>query len=99
MFERDKLKIAVQGIRKNESDGKCGNFWTKGGMVLIDDKTIKLNYLGTLAIFSRKTVKYYRDNEEEKLLIKRIVRLYDGEQDFSVAMFPSAFAKFIKAMK
>ncbi len=98
MFDRDKLKIGVDGIRKNKPDGKLGTFWTKGGVILIDDKTIKLNYIGTMAIFSRKNVKYYRDKDEE-LIFKRVLRICDDTQDFSVIMYPSAFDKFMKEMK
>lgn len=94
MFDRGKLRIAVKGIKDNQSEIP----WTKGGVMLIDDKTIILNYVGTLAIFSRKTVRYYRDRDEE-VLVKRVLRIYDDIQDFSVEMFPTAFDKFMKAVK
>ena len=94
MFDRDKLRIAVKGIRDNQSEFS----WTKGGVILIDDETIILNYVGTLAIFNRKTVKYYRDREEE-VVFKKVLRICDDMQDFSVAMLPTAFDKFMKIMK
>ena len=65
---------------------------------MIDDETIILNYVGTLAIFSRKNVKYYRDREEE-VVFKKVLRICDDMQDFSVAMLPTAFDRFMKAMK
>ncbi len=89
------MTIAVQGIRKNHSDGTLGTFWTKGGKILIDGDCITLHYLGTLAVFHRKNLHYYRDTQEE-LLLKRILRLYDEEQDFSVIMYPSAFEQWRK---
>ena len=98
MFDRDKFKIGVDGIRENKPDGKLGTFWTRGGVILIDDETITLQYLGTMGIFNRKTVRYYRDRDEE-LLFKRVLRICDDTQDFSVTMYPSAFDKFMKAMK
>ena len=58
MFDRDKFKIGVDGIR----------------------------------------VRYYHDRDEE-LLFKRVLRICDDTQDFSVIMYPSAFDKFMKAMK
>ena len=94
MFDRDKLRIAVKGIKDNQSEFS----WTKGGGILIDDETIILNYVGTLAIFSRKNVKYYRDREEE-VVFKKVLRICDDMQDFSVAMLPTAFDRFMKAMK
>ena len=57
MFDRDKFKIGVDGIRENKPDGKLGTFWTRGGVILIDDETITLQYLGTIGIFNRKTVR------------------------------------------
>ena len=100
MFDSGKVKIPVHSIRKNKPDGSLGNGWTKGGYgyILIDDETVTLKYLGTLGIFNRKTVKYSRDKQEE-LLIRRILRIYDDEQDFSVSMNPRDFEKFIKVMK
>ncbi len=98
MFEPEILRIGVSGIRKNKPDGKPGTWWTRGGFILIYNETITLECLGTLAIFNRKTVGYYRDRDEE-LLIKRILRIYDDTQDFSVEMFPKEFDKFMKAMK
>ena len=102
MFDSGKVKIPVHNIRKNKPDGSFGNVWTKGGYIggyiLIDDETVTLKYLGTLGIFNRKTVKYSRDKQEE-LLIRRILRIYDDEQDFSVSMNPRDFEKFIKVMK
>ena len=59
MFDRDKLKIFVMGIKNNEH----GILWTKGGVILIDDETVTLKYLGTLAVFDRKTVNYYRETD------------------------------------
>ena len=104
MFEPEILRIGVSGIRKNKPDGKPGTWWTRGGFmtrggfILTYNETITLECLGTLAIFNRKTVGYYRDRDEE-LLIKRILRIYDDTQDFSVEMFPKEFDKFMKAMK
>lgn len=95
MFDRDKLRIAVKGIKDNHSEIP---WWTRGGVILVDDETITLNYIGTLAVFNRKTVKYYRDRDE-KMLVKRIVRIYDEEQDFSVIMYPKAFEELMKVMK
>ena len=34
MFDRDKLKIFVRGIKNNEH----GILWTKGGVILLDDE-------------------------------------------------------------
>ncbi len=100
MFDSGKVKISVHSIRKNKPDGSLGNGWIKGGYgyILIDDETVTLKYLGTLGIFDRRKLKYSRDKQEE-LLIRRILRIYDDEQDFSVSMNPRDFEKFIKVMK
>lgn len=94
MFDRGKLKIFVRGIKNNEH----GILWTKGGVILIDDETVTLKYLGTLAVFDRKTVNYYRETDGT-VIFGKVLRIYDDKQDFLVAMFPTAFDKFMKIMK